>query len=102
MLGYNYMSSEWYEKSYSIFDKTYEKNKIKDEKNKKFTSSILKKFPYILLEFNSGTWRRPNLQQFSFVKKLFCTKRLSLGHQILRSKFQTFLKVFEKMMGKLF
>jgi outer membrane protein assembly factor BamD len=44
LLGYNYMSSEWYEKSYSIFDKTYEKNKIKDEKNKKFTSSILKKF----------------------------------------------------------
>ena len=97
--------------------------------------------------------RRPNLQQFSFVKKLFCTKRRihewimkiwtrpalrskknpfsnaiifekkfwasyssqdldffflrqpaiswpSLGHQILRSEFQTFLKVFEKNDGK--
>jgi outer membrane protein assembly factor BamD len=28
LLGYNYKSSEWYEKSYSIFDKTYEENKI--------------------------------------------------------------------------
>ena len=44
LLGYNYMSSEWYEKSYSIFDKTYEINKKDNTSNKKFTSSILKKF----------------------------------------------------------
>ena len=44
LLGYNYMSSKWYEKSYSIFDKTYEENKKNIAKNKKFTSSLLKKF----------------------------------------------------------
>ena len=44
LLGYNYMSSEWYEKSYSIFDKIYEKNKKDNTSNKNFTSSILKKF----------------------------------------------------------
>ena len=44
LLGYNYMSSEWYEKSYSIFDKTYEIDKKNNTRNKKFTSSILKKF----------------------------------------------------------
>ena len=27
LLGYNYQSSQWYEKSYSVFDKMYEKNK---------------------------------------------------------------------------
>ena len=27
LLGYNYQSSQWYEKSYSIFNKNYEKNK---------------------------------------------------------------------------
>ncbi|MDC0445219.1 outer membrane protein assembly factor BamD [Candidatus Pelagibacter sp.] len=45
LLGYNYNSSEWYEKSYSIFDRNYEKNKernFKDKKNK--AESILKKF----------------------------------------------------------
>ena len=45
LLGYNYNSSEWYEKSYSIFDKTYAKNKERNIKNKKNKSeSILKKF----------------------------------------------------------
>ena len=45
LLGYNYNSSEWYEKSYSIFDKTYAKNKERNIKNKKNkTESILKKF----------------------------------------------------------
>ncbi len=39
LLGYNYQSSEWYENSYSIFDKNYAINKIKKENN-----SILKKF----------------------------------------------------------
>ena len=35
LLGYNYQSSKWYEKSYSVFDNTYEKNKIKNKKRKK-------------------------------------------------------------------
>ena len=44
-LGYNYNSSEWYKKSYSIFDKMYEKNKNNKTENKdKLTTSILKKF----------------------------------------------------------
>ncbi|MDB3974897.1 outer membrane protein assembly factor BamD [Candidatus Pelagibacter sp.] len=45
LLGYNYKSSEWYEKSYSIFNKIYEKNKEKNIKNQKgITNSLLKKF----------------------------------------------------------
>jgi outer membrane protein assembly factor BamD len=45
LLGYNYKSSEWYEKSYSIFNKIYAKNKEKNSKNKKgITNSLLKKF----------------------------------------------------------
>ena len=39
LLGYNYQSSEWYEVSYSVFDKNYENKKIKKESN-----SILKRF----------------------------------------------------------
>tara|TARA_A100001388_G_scaffold260307_1_gene228233 strand:+ start:790 stop:1635 length:846 start_codon:yes stop_codon:yes gene_type:complete len=45
LLGYNYQSSQWYEKSYAVFDKTYEKNKKKKiKKDKKKNNSILKKF----------------------------------------------------------
>ena len=45
LLGYNYQSSQWYEKSYSVFDKMYEKNKKKMiNQNKKKDRSILKKF----------------------------------------------------------
>ena len=45
LLGYNYQSSQWYEKSYSVFNKMYEKNKKQNQKEKnKNTSSILKKF----------------------------------------------------------
>ena len=39
LLGYNYQSSEWYEVSYSVFDKNYENKNIKKEEN-----SILKRF----------------------------------------------------------
>ena len=39
LLGYNYQSSEWYDVSYSVFDKNYENKKIKKESN-----SILKRF----------------------------------------------------------
>ncbi len=35
LLGYNYQSGEWYEKSYKIFNKNYEKPTIKTAKNKK-------------------------------------------------------------------
>ena len=35
LLGYNYKSSKWYEKSYVVFNKKYEKNIIKNEKTKK-------------------------------------------------------------------
>jgi outer membrane protein assembly factor BamD len=44
LLGYNYQSSIWYEKSYIIFDKKYEENKkekIKSDKEK--NNFILKK-----------------------------------------------------------
>ena len=43
MLGYNYQSSEWYEKSYKIFNKDYIKESIKkDKKNKKTTLDKIK------------------------------------------------------------
>ncbi len=35
ILGYNYKSSKWYEKSYAVFNKDYEKKRIKIEKKKK-------------------------------------------------------------------
>tara|TARA_S200000501_G_scaffold70686_1_gene62683 strand:+ start:611 stop:1456 length:846 start_codon:yes stop_codon:yes gene_type:complete len=35
LLGYNYQSSEWYKKSYTVFDKMYEKNIKKNKVNKK-------------------------------------------------------------------
>ncbi len=38
-LGYNYLSSEWYKRSYKIFNKKYETRKIKKEK-----SGLVKKF----------------------------------------------------------
>ena len=45
LLGYNYQSSMWYQRSYSVFNETYKK-KIKKE-NKK-NNSILKKFKSLL------------------------------------------------------
>ncbi len=44
LLGYNYRSSIWYEKTYAVFDETYEKNKKKMMRDKKKNNSILKKF----------------------------------------------------------
>tara|TARA_B100001564_G_scaffold358969_1_gene379140 strand:- start:736 stop:1584 length:849 start_codon:yes stop_codon:yes gene_type:complete len=45
LLGYNYQSSEWYEKSYTVFNKMYEKNKkAKIKNNKKKDRNFLKKF----------------------------------------------------------
>lgn len=49
LLGYNYQSSMWYEKTYAVFNKSYEKNKkdnLKKEKNK--DKNILKKFKSLL------------------------------------------------------
>ena len=43
LLGYNYKSSIWYEKSYSHFDKTYYENKKLKNKTKKDTK-LLDKF----------------------------------------------------------
>ena len=48
LLGYNYKSSQWYEKSYAIFDKLY---KVRDEERqntlKKKNKKIIKKLKYI-------------------------------------------------------
>jgi len=43
LLGYNYQSSVWYEKSYNVFNKMYEKNKGSDIKNSKKKNIIIKK-----------------------------------------------------------
>ncbi len=41
ILGYNYKSSKWYEKSYAVFYKDYERKNIKLEKKKKsFTNKV--------------------------------------------------------------
>ena len=34
LLGYNYQSSEWYKKSYSVFNKLYANNKLKNDDKK--------------------------------------------------------------------
>ena len=44
LLGYNYQSSEWYKKSYKVFNKNYTTPKIKKDKKKE---SIIKKFKKI-------------------------------------------------------
>ena len=44
LLGYNYQSSEWYKKSYIVFNRMYENVKIKKENKDKNNSIILKKF----------------------------------------------------------
>ena len=45
LLGYNYQSSKWYERSYSVFNDMYEKNKQKNLKEKK---SIITKFKSLI------------------------------------------------------
>ena len=44
VLGYNYQSSQWYEKSYSVFNIEYEKNKKANNKKSKKSNINLKKF----------------------------------------------------------
>ena len=46
LLGYNYQSSKWYEESYKILNKNYEK--ISKKKNKKKEESIVQKFKDLL------------------------------------------------------
>ena len=49
LLGYNYQSSKWYENSYSLFDKSYEKRKKKRLKTyKKKSGGLIKKFKTLL------------------------------------------------------
>ena len=49
LLGYNYRSSKWYENSYSLFDKTYEKRKKERFKTyKKKRKGLIKKFKTLL------------------------------------------------------
>ena len=49
LLGYNYQSSKWYENSYSLFDKNYEKRKKKRSKTfKKKSGGLIKKFKTLL------------------------------------------------------
>ena len=48
-LGYNYQSSKWYENSYSLFNKNYEKRKKERFKTyKKKSSNILEKFKSLI------------------------------------------------------
>ena len=46
LLGYNYKSSDWYEKSYKIFNKKYVKPKVKIKQNKKV--SLIDKFKSLI------------------------------------------------------
>ena len=49
LLGYNYQSSRWYENSYSLFDKNYEKRKKERLKTfKKKSGGLIKKFKTLL------------------------------------------------------
>ena len=43
LLGYNYQSSKWYEKSYSVFDKEYKENVKKRNKQRSKKNKTLKK-----------------------------------------------------------
>ena len=48
VLGYNYQSSIWYEKSYSVFNKNYKKQKNKIKENKSNQNTILNKIKSIV------------------------------------------------------
>lgn len=48
LLGYNYQSSKWYEQSYMIFDKKYEKNRNSLIKKNNKTKEIIKKFKSLI------------------------------------------------------
>ena len=46
LLGYNYQSSMWYERSYAVFNKNYKKNKIITQKKKK--NSVINKIKSLM------------------------------------------------------
>ena len=48
LLGYNYQSSEWYAKSYSVFYKKYKDNKYKSDQQNKSKKTLLKRFRSLL------------------------------------------------------
>ena len=52
LLGYNYQSSEWYEKSYKVFNKNYQSriNKIRKKEKK----GVIKKFKKLLINMNKN------------------------------------------------
>ena len=43
LLGYNYQSSKWYEKSYRVFDKEYKENVKKRDKKRSKKNKTIKK-----------------------------------------------------------
>ena len=43
LLGYNYNSSEWYEKSYTVLNKNYKPLKVQDDKEEKNLVNRIKK-----------------------------------------------------------
>ena len=46
LLGYNYQSSNWYERSYGILNKNYKNIKINEDRSKQ--KSLIKKFKDLL------------------------------------------------------
>ena len=48
LLGYNYQSSKWYEKSYVIFDKLYKEKKMRQRKEMKKKNILLRKIKSLL------------------------------------------------------
>ena len=48
LLGYNYQSSKWYEKSYSLFNKNYSENQKKLTKKSKKSNIVIRKFKSLL------------------------------------------------------
>ena len=48
VLGYNYQSSRWYENSYVVFNKDYEKIISKKKKKSKKRNFIIRKFKALL------------------------------------------------------
>ena len=48
LLGYNFQSSQWYEKTYILFDRNYELNKKKNRKKEKKTNSLIKRIKSLL------------------------------------------------------
>ena len=44
LLGYNYQSSRWYEKSYALFDKKYKESKKIELQKRKKSNIVIRKF----------------------------------------------------------